>query len=291
MSERTKIKAIFILRYNPSRVMAGNMSHFDSYPPHLQGQRLLTLISACVSNEAISSPSLCHEAVRHSTSAFDCITFRQHNSNLSTDGTKARHWTEVVTGYIEIPLSQYLPVIRLNCVPPHPSTPLTGRAQRRTSECVAIVKTRRVPSRRGSLKDAAVMSSCDDSKNTTTMNRGACALIMTSASSSSTRTSSASTLSGSGSRGSGSGSGEGSGFRRSGGKRVTVFTVAPQLLITAVSSTRTATANLLEALQKKRAKKGSAPFDDVVMSAENHVATDDKSNMQAQQQNHSTKIE
>jgi hypothetical protein len=135
------------------------------------------------------------------------------------------------------------------------------------------------------------MSSCDDSKNTTTMNRGACALIMTSASSSSTRTSSASTLSGSGSRGSGSGSGEGSGFRRSGGKRVTVFTVAPQLLITAVSSTRTATANLLEALQKKRAKKGSAPFDDVVMSAENHVATDDKSNMQAQQQNHSTKIE
>jgi hypothetical protein len=136
------------------------------------------------------------------------------------------------------------------------------------------------------------MSSCDDSKNITTMNRGACALIVTSASPSSTRTSSASTLSGSGCRsGGGGGGGEESGRRGSGGRRVTVFTVAPQVLITAVSTASTATANLLEALQKKRTNKRSAPFDDVVMSAENHVAADDMSNMQARQQNRATQVE
>jgi len=167
----------------------------------------------------------------------------------------------------------------------------TGRGQRPSSECVAFVKTRRLPSRRGSLKDAAAMSSCDDSKNNTTMNRGACALIVTSASPSCTRTSSASTLSGSGSRGGGSGSAEGSGFRGSGGRRITVFTVAPQVLVTAASTASTATASLLAALQKKRAKKDSAPFDEVVMSAENHVATDGISSMQSQQQHRSTQVE
>lgn len=167
----------------------------------------------------------------------------------------------------------------------------TGRPQRRSSECVTIVKTRRFHTHRGSLKDAAAMSSCDDSKNNTTMNRGACALIVTSASPSSTRTSSASTLSGSGGRGGGSGSAEGSGFRGSVGKRITVFTVAPQVLVTAASTASTATASLLEALQKKRTKKDSAPFDEVVMSAENHVATDGISSMLSQQQNRSTQIE
>jgi hypothetical protein len=123
------------------------------------------------------------------------------------------------------------------------------------------------------------------------MNRGACALIVTSASPSSTRTSSASTLSGSGSRGGGSGSAEGSGFRGSGGRRITVFTVAPQVFVTAASTASTATASLLAALQKKRAKKDSARFDEVVMSAENHVATDGISSMQSQQQHRSTQVE
>lgn len=169
----------------------------------------------------------------------------------------------------------------------------TGRGQRPSSECVAFVKTRHLPSpsRRSSSKDAAAMSSCDDNKNNTTMNRGACALIVTSASPSSTRTSSASTLSGSGSRGGGSGSAEGSGFRGSGGRRITVFTVAPQVLVTAASTASTATASLLAALQKKRAKKDSAPFDQVVMSAENHVATDVISGMQSQQQHRPTQVE
>jgi len=167
----------------------------------------------------------------------------------------------------------------------------TGRGQRPSSECVAFVQTRRLPSRRGSLKDAAAMSSCDDSKNNTTMNRGSCALIVTSASPSSTRTSSASTLSGSGSRGGGSGSAEGSGFRGSAGRRITVFTVAPQVLVTAASTASTATASLLAALQRKSAKKDSAPFDEVVMSAENHVATDVISSMQSQQQHRSTQVE
>lgn len=165
----------------------------------------------------------------------------------------------------------------------------TGRAQRRSRECVAVVKTRRVPARRGSLKDAAVMSSCDDSKNNSTVNRGACALIVTSASPSSTRTSSAPTLSASGGRGGGCGSGEGSGFQGSDGRRVTVISVAPEIVITAVSTASTATANLLEALQKK-AKKVSAPFDDVVVSSENHVTTEGVSSMQAPQQNSSAQV-
>lgn len=168
---------------------------------------------------------------------------------------------------------------------------LTGRGQRRSSECVAIVKTRRLPSRRGSLKDAAAMSSCDDSKNNATMNHGACALIVTSASPSSTRTSSASTLSGSGGRGGGSGSAEGSGFRGSGGRRITIFTVTPRVLVTAASTASTATASLLTALHKKGTKKNSAPFDEVVMSTENHVATDGVSSMQSQQQHRSTQVE
>jgi hypothetical protein len=111
---------------------------------------------------------------------------------------------------------------------------------------------------------------------------------VTSASPSSTRTSSASTLSGSGSRGGGSGSAEGSGFRGSGRRRITVFTVAPQVLVTAASTASSATASLLAALQKKRAKVDSAPFDEVVRSAENHVATDGIRSMQSQQQHHST---
>jgi hypothetical protein len=58
-----------------------------------------------------------------------------------------------------------------------------------------------------------------------------------------------------------------------------------------VSTASTATASLLAALQKKRTKKDSAPFDEVVMSAENHVSTDGISSMQSQQQRRSTQVE
>lgn len=161
----------------------------------------------------------------------------------------------------------------------------TDHHQRRSSECVAIVKTRRVPSRRGSLKDAALMSSCDDSATNTTVNHGACALIVTSASPPSMRTSSAPTLSGSGNRGGSSASGEGSGLRGSGGSRVTIFTVAPQFLVTAVSTASTATANLLQGLQKKRTKKKT-----VVSSTGNHVANE-ISSMETKQDQPSTQEE
>lgn len=163
----------------------------------------------------------------------------------------------------------------------------TDRHQRRSSECVAIVKTRRVPSRRGSLKDAALMSSCDDSATNTAVNRGACALIVTSASASppSMRTSSAPTLSGSGNRGGSSASGEGSGLRGSGGSPVTIFTVAPQFLVTAVSTASTATANLLQGLQKKRTKEKI-----VVSSTGNHVANE-ISSMETKQDQQSTQEE
>jgi hypothetical protein len=136
------------------------------------------------------------------------------------------------------------------------------------------------------------MSICDDSKTNTTVNRGACAILVTSASPSSPRTSAASTSSGSGSRGDGGGSGgggsgKGSGFRGSGGSRVTIFTLAPQILVTAVSTASTATVNLLEGLQKTAKKKKSVPTGNVVTSAENHVATV-TSSMDAEQQQLST---
>jgi hypothetical protein len=83
------------------------------------------------------------------------------------------------------------------------------------------------------------------------------------------RTSSAQTLSVSGNSDGSSGSGEGSGSRGSGGGRVSIFTVAPQILATAVSTARTATANLLQSLQKKRTKKKS-----IVSSEESHVPTE-----------------
>jgi hypothetical protein len=60
--------------------------------------------------------------------------------------------------------------------------------------------------------------------------------------------------------------------------------VTPQVRVTAASTASTATAGFLAALQKRRTKKHSARFDEVVMSAENHVATDGISSMQSQQQ-------
>lgn len=129
------------------------------------------------------------------------------------------------------------------------------------------------------------MSSCDDSTTNTPVNRGACALIVTSASPPSMRTSSAPTLSGSGNRGGSSASGEGSGSRGSGGSRVTIFTVTPQILVTAVSTATTATANLLQGLQKKRTKKKNA-----VSSTGNHVANE-ISSMETKQEQPSTQQE
>lgn len=134
------------------------------------------------------------------------------------------------------------------------------------------METRLVSSRRGSLKDAAVMSGCDDSKTNTTLNRGACAILVTSASPSSHRTSAASTSSGSGSRGDGGG-GKRSGFRGSGGNRVTIFSLAPQIIVAAVSTASTATVNLIESLQKTAKKKKSVPTGNVATSKENHVTT------------------
>jgi hypothetical protein len=130
------------------------------------------------------------------------------------------------------------------------------------------------------------VSSCDDNKTNTTVNRGACAVLVTSASPSSPRTSAASTSSGSGSRGDGGvggSSGKGSGFRGSGRSRVTIFTLAPQILVTAVSTAGTATVNLLEGLQKTAKGHNSVPAGSVVTSTGNHVATV-TSSMDADQQ-------
>ena len=61
----------------------------------------------------------------------------------------------------------------------------------------------------------------------------------------------------------------GSGFRGSG---ITILSSAPRLLVTAVSSASTATASLLEGLQKKRTKK-KATTGNLVSSVKNHVGT------------------
>jgi pyruvate/2-oxoglutarate dehydrogenase complex dihydrolipoamide dehydrogenase (E3) component len=78
-----------------------------------------------------------------------------------------------------------------------------------------------------------------------------------------------------------SGGGEGSGPRENAGSRVTIFTVAPQILVTAVSTASTATANLLQSFQKKRKKKRS-----VMSSEENHGAME-MSSMEAKQEQQS----
>jgi hypothetical protein len=89
---------------------------------------------------------------------------------------------------------------------------------------------------------------------------------VTSASPSSPRTSAGSDSQGGG----GSGSSEGSGFRGSGGRRVTIFTVTPQILVTAVSTASAA----ISGLQKKRTKKKNpTPSENATTSGEQHVAS------------------